>query len=38
MPFQRTPHFIGNDFEGAVMRDMSRLDEDGFTAPNIPQT
>ncbi|MBW4492727.1 MAG: hypothetical protein KME26_06490 [Oscillatoria princeps RMCB-10] len=35
MPLQHTPHLIGNDFEGAGVRDMSRSDEDGFTAHNI---
>ncbi len=36
MPLQYTPHLIGNDFEGAVLWELSRrLDEDGFIAHNI---
>jgi|GEM_PF-6937444 tRNA A-37 threonylcarbamoyl transferase component Bud32 len=35
MPLQYTPHLIGNDFEGSVVRELSRLDEDGFIAHNI---
>ena len=35
MPLEYTSHSVGNAFEGSVVRELSRLDEDGFIAHNI---
>ncbi|WP_017715562.1 NERD domain-containing protein kinase family protein [Kamptonema formosum] len=35
MPLEYTSHPVGNAFEGSVVRELSRLDEDGFIAHNI---